>query len=456
MSHHASAYLRFHRSLHRLLTLLLLALWIALPAGASEIHYSFRDREGGGLAVLSIDPHTGALREHRRTWHGESFDRARKFALLDDGSMALLTDSRDRRGNLALIALAGEQAGQARILDFPSEPDEVRAVPGGFLIGGASGNLLRVDAATASVGPRWSSRDRLRPSGHKPEDIAILAGGERALLSLQKDSSSGKHRGSRLVTVRLPTLEVEADLHLPRDRPDLHIEGNRKEQGPNPEVLVLSPATNTLLVTLDLYGALLLTDLDAALTGRLANERVFSADPQGRFGVAFPDRVVHLPAAAGRGEVVLVANAGEDGGVVAVDLATRRRLAAVETPPGLDTLTHLRALDAVAAASAGKLKVRIDGEVEKTSRPGRSLWLFPLAGLAAGDLTAIELALDEPCHASVAIESADSARILLVLGSGRSQSLALGTIDRDGDGRFSWREQWRIPAEGEVQRLQRR
>ena len=60
--------------------------------------------------------------------------------------------------------------------------------------------------------------------------------------------------------MQLPELKRLADVRLPRTHPELHIEGNLKEQGPSPEIVLVSEQTNTLLVTLDLYGAVAMMD----------------------------------------------------------------------------------------------------------------------------------------------------------------------------------------------------
>lgn len=424
---------------------------VALTAPGVEILYSFRSGDGGGLAAIEIDPETGLEIGHRTLWRSDAFPSPSKFALSADGSIALLVGESDRSGNLVLIPLRGE--GEPRSLDFPSIPDEVRAMPGGFVVGGDGGNLVAIDAVRGRISARWSSRESLRPSGHKPEDIAVLAEQGLAVVSFQKDSSSGKHRGSRVAVLRLPGLSLVADLELPRDRPELHIPGNRKEQGPNPEVLVLCPRTNTMLLTLDLYGAVLLSDLDAVLEGRLANGRMLSADPQGRFGVAFPDRAARMAIAGG--EAIVIANAGEDGGVAAFDLAGRRRFAAGDAPPGLDTLVHLPTIGAVAAATAGKIKRRSEDEVVKGSRPGREIGVIDLSRLGSGEMPLSLLGVGEPCHAIAAIDPSRGAKVLAVLGGDR-RTLALLEIARGENGRFLLRELWRTAAAGEIQRVARR
>jgi len=420
-----------------------------IATATTEIYYSFSDGRVGGVALLAVDG-VDEPKAHRRIVEIPNLERPRKLAISDDGSALLLVDETSRSGNLILVELDGETPRVTR-LDFPTVPDEVRAVRGGFVVGGDRGNLVFVDATRRAVAATWTSRGTLTPSGHKPEDIAVLPGGERIILSFQKDSSSGRHLGSRLVTMDIPSLRVVADLQLPRDRPELHIAGNIKEQGPNPEVIVLSPKTNTLFLTLDLYGGLLMADLDAVMEGRLVRPVTVSADPAGAWGVAFPDRVVHFD--AGGRETVVVANAGESGGVVAVDLGTRRRVAAAETISGLDTLVHLKRANVVAAAPAGKVKRRVAAEVEKSSEPQRELHLIDVSRLHGGELPVVLHSMDDLTTHLAAVGDESSDEVVVVLGRGQTHRLALLTIVRDADGTFDVTERWSVPVEGELRRL---
>jgi len=448
MPHHP-----IHRRAHLLIALAGVLAIVLGAAASTEIYYSFSDGRDGGVAMLTVDG-VDAPATHRRLVTIPPLARPRKLAVADDGSHLLLVDETSSAGNLVLLTLDREPIDVTR-LDFPTVPDEVRAVDGGFVIGGDSGSLVFVDSNRREITARWSSRRALDPSGHKPEDIAVVPtrgrDGARIIVSFQKDSSSGRHLGSRLVTLDLPSLNVVADLQLPRDRPELHIGGNTKEQGPNPEVIVVSPTTNTLLLTLDLYGALLMADLDAVMQGRLANATVVNADPQDRWGVAFPDRVVHVR--DGRDEHVVVANAGEGGGVVVADLRRRRRVAAAETIPGLDTLVHLPTIGVVVAAPAGKVKRRVGVEVEKFSEAGRDLHIIDLRGLDEGELPVKKHALGDLGTHLAGVEPERNGQVVAVLGRGETRRFALLEIERASDGELTVTEHWTVRAEGDVARL---
>ena len=141
-------------------------------------------------------------------------------------------------------------------------------------------------------------------------------------VSFQKDSKKGKNKGNRLAIYELPRPRLLADIPLERNHDELHFQGNFQQQGPGPEVVLVSEEDNALFVTLDLYGAILLADWQAALDGRLVNWKYLSTSSDGAWGTAFPDRAGLLKA-KGR-TYALVFNAGTQGGAVLVDLKGSR------------------------------------------------------------------------------------------------------------------------------------
>ncbi len=400
-------------------------MWIAVivalladsALASTTLYYSFQDDEGGGLARMTIDSATGAISQHSVVFHDPTFDHARKLAISACGKRAILINAKEEPGNLAIINLVDSSCSYVK-LDFPTEPDEVRTFGDMAVIGGNRGNVVVVDMKEGRVVSHWNARRDLRPSGHKVEDIRVLACGELALMTFQKDSSSGRHRGSRLVVMQLPELQVRHDMHLPRNRPDLHypVSKNLREQGPNPEVIIPCLETNTLFLSLDLYGAVAMTDLDQAVRNGVWDNLVYLPTAvDGGWGNTFPDRMVRF--ARGDDRMVVVCNAGPDGGSVVIDLSTREIVQRMETGFGLETPTYLPGAGMVIAASAGKLKARGEHGLDRTFPPRAEVHVFAIERVDEA-LTLNSWARDKPWHVFrlVALDSAGTGVVALFVG----------------------------------------
>lgn len=358
-------------------------------------------RTRGGLAVLTVDPQTGSPIGNREVFRAEDALAAKKVAVTSDGRFSIVIAVQADRNNTFITG----PDGVTRVISLPEETDEVRITGHHAVIGSGSGLMHWVDLAEARLVHTWNFRQLLTPSGHKPESIAIFDEGRRAWVSFQKDSRSGKHLGSRLVLVNLETRAVEADVALPRSRPELHydLSPDRRERGPSPEVLVVSPETNTLFVTLDLYGAVAMMDLDSAMRGELRNWVYLPTSLDGSWGTAFPDRALDFW--HDKEHFVLVTNSSAPAGAKIYNLGKRAAVQAFATDPGLEQPRWIPAGGVIVAAPRGKVKARGAEGLTKQFFPTNRLHIFALAD-ASADFPIEELRtvdLGHPLHSIDAI-----------------------------------------------------
>ncbi|MFQ3577862.1 MAG: hypothetical protein SNJ52_02480, partial [Verrucomicrobiia bacterium] len=137
-----------------------------------------------------------------------------------------------------------------------------------LVVAASKGMFYRINGEGA-IEAEFSARKLLTPPGRKGEHIRVLSEGDRAVVSFQKDDDDSEARGNRLVAIDLAKFQPVADVALPRDKPELHLDGDPKEQGPGPEVIVVFPDIDTLAVSLDLYGGILFCSLEGVLKGEL-------------------------------------------------------------------------------------------------------------------------------------------------------------------------------------------
>jgi hypothetical protein len=239
-----------------------------------------------------------------------------------------------------------------------------------------------------------------------------------ALATLQKDGKNGR-KGSRLLVFHPQESAPLHDIYLPRDRPDLHMKGNEKEQRPNPELIFISDRTNTLLITLDLYGALAFADLDAAMEGKLQNYETRSTAIDESWGSAFPDRGLLFE--RGGKDWLLVSNASADGGLVLFDVAKRKRVAAFPAPAGTEDPVELRRAGIVATVVSGKVKARTaDGKLSKEIRAHPLLILIHIKSLNEGSEPVMRrVPLEEICMGIRVVAGPDKEWLLLAGDNGQ-------------------------------------
>jgi len=403
-----------HRRVFRLL-LFALALggFVAETACGASFYYTFGERRGG-VARLEIDPDSGRVLAHEVLPAPPGITHPQKMALSASGDRLLVTSDAGESG--WLFALEGKPR-FIREIALMEETSDVRAQGEHALVAVSKGYFFWVNLTDGKVEKQWNAREELRPSGRKGEHIRFLPDGKTALITFQKDSKKGKHRGSRLVVFDLPSFRARYDLELPRDRPDLHINKDEKEQGPNPELVFIAPRSNTVLLTLDLYGAIAFADYGALLRGKWKHLEQVPSSMDGSWGSAFPDRGT-LFEKEGR-EYFLVANASKDGGIALFDVAKRRIIGRFPASAGGEPPIYLPRLSKAVTVISGKLKTRTLEGLHSRNAPGNDLLLLDLGGLGSGPLEKGEaIPLHEPVYRIAAVDPQRSPLVLLATGEG--------------------------------------
>lgn len=400
---------------------------------AATVFYTYGG-SSGGVAELAVDPATGGIVSHDSL--GE-VPFPEKLAVSADGTRVIVTSEKEKAAWIYRIAPI---PGLLATLPLDGETSEVQAIGDRALLLAGKGFFYWIDLKAGKIDKTWNARTGLHPSGNKGEDIFFLP--EKVLVSFQKDSKEGKHKGGRVVLLDLKGFTVKGDLQLPRDYPDLHIEGNKKEQGPCPEMLFVAPKSNTLAISLDLYGAIAFADLDDALRGHLKNLSYIPSSPDGAWGTAFPDRGLLFE--AGGKEYLLIANASENGGLVLFDVAQRKIVQSFGAEAGTETPVLLPELKKAVTVISGKAKKRAADGLEKETTPGNTLLVFDLAPLESGDKATLErVPFDCPVVRAQAIAPGNSDLLLLVTGDNEF-------VTYDLEAR---KELAREPAKGEVVRM---
>ncbi len=409
---------------------------LAAGAPAGEFAYSFQSGAEGGAAVLRVDPTTGAISDHRAPIRDAAARNAKKVRFTADGAYLALTVETDQSPNLFVAPFT--DTGAATGVSLPGVPDELRAVGGHMLVSCSSGTIALVDTASAQLINRFEART-MHPPGRAGEDVFVLPDGRHAVISFQKDH--------RLAILTLPDLTLVANLALPAQPPGHQFPEVLLKKGPEPEVVLVAPAANTLLVTLDNTGAVGLLDWAKALKGDSEGMRYVSTALDGSWGTAFPDRA-ELVEIGGRIHA-LVTNVGEAGGAVLIDLHSRRIVQTWDVPHGLEKPVILPGRPIAVAAPTGKLKSKTAG---RTFIPGDALYVFDLRPNApAPALATIPLGIPTLQVAAVAPTPGSPPRPLVVVGGGEVPHGELLVVDL-AERRIVARE----PALGMIQRIEAR
>jgi hypothetical protein len=341
---------------------------------AEGLLVAYVDNASGGVVRIDLDADGQPVAATPAVvFESPDFPAAHKLRVSPDGRVAALAAEIEDGPNFALIDLAAPATVAPRLLTLGYAPEEHRFAAGRLYVGGSGGHLQSLDPTTGRILRRWNSRRDLRPAGHKPEDFLAFEPEGVLLVTHQKDGKEGR-QGSRIAALQLDSLRPIGDLRLPRNLPDLHL--SYKEAGPSPEIIRADPATNTLVITLDLYGALAFADLDAALQGRLANYALIPTSADGRWGHAFPDRLIL--ARVGDRTLAVVSNASPDGGLKIFDVGARAALAFFPVEAGCDHPVLVNAGRTVATVVAGKRKRVVGDELENITTPGTDLLLLHL------------------------------------------------------------------------------
>jgi len=401
---------------------LIVFLLVSTLRAGEPLYYTFANESGGGIAALRAEPASGEILDHRVVFAHADANKALKVSLSQNRRhLAANLAGVENARNLVLVDLGDDSH---RFLDFKEEVDHILFVMDRLYVGTTAGSLYRIHPERGLIEREWNFRKALTPPGRRPEDFVCDESANQLWVSFQKDNRKRSQFGSRLVGIDLATDQIFADLQLPRDRPELHYapDVDGRESGPNPEVLRVIPAANLLFVTLDLYGAVGVADLDAARRGRLENWRVFSTSPDGSWSSAFPDRVGD--ARIGGRDLLLVANASAPGGIAVFDPQARRVAQILPAPGGLTTLEYLPSVDRVVTASAGKIKARGTGGLENNSTP-LPLWVRLAPGEGPEGPQVQSLAMDGPVHWAMPVDRATSPLVYLNVGENAGEWLVL-------------------------------
>jgi hypothetical protein len=394
--------------------------------------------------MVMIDQSNGKFAEHHVLFDVPECTEPLKIRRQQKPSRVAVTHVSESDPRLFVAPAAPDATPSSVVL--PSVPDEIRLTSSLAVISCDKDEIAFVNLETIQLHQVDELDKLLKPAANGPEDVHLGPDHESAVVSLQKDSGKGKKQGNRLLVYELvPQSKLIADLQLPRDRPELHIAGNLEQQGPGPEVVLISEPTNTLAVTLDLYGGVALMNWGAARSGQLEDYHVLPTSLDGSWGESFPDRAI-LFELNGR-DFYLVSNAGSDGGSVLIDLKSREIVWRRPTPPGLEAAVFVPALRQAFTVVSGKVKWRAAGDVQKEFRPRAELLIFdfqssdavrnqPVASVALPGLpTQITLASESPLRLLIAVgqEAQRATDLVLVDPETRQivdQRAAAGTIGR--------------------------
>ena len=367
--------------------LLFLAVWLflILPLRAATVFFTHEGDKPGAARLEIEQSQLGALAPLPL---GEGVTEPFKLALSSNAEVLAVAAKKEDTQFLFLVPTGNNS--EAHPLPLPAKLSDLVAAPdNAFLLALSKGHLMLVDGPTGEIKAQMNARQQTSPPARKGENFCVLPGGQQVVVSFQKDDDDSPALGNRLLLLGLDQLSIDADLALPRDRPELHIAQSPKEQGPGPELLVAIPEANTLAITLDLYGAVAFTDLDALQRGELKNYQVIPSSEDGQWGTAFPDRVALLPTSAG--QRLLVCNAGKDVGIAVFDPASREKVAHFPASAGCDTPVVLPGQPVAVTVVSGKLKSRDDQGVEKTSEPGTTLLVMDFSDPAEPQFTVFDL-----------------------------------------------------------------
>ncbi|TLD71298.1 hypothetical protein FEM03_07140 [Phragmitibacter flavus] len=390
---------------------------LATPAHAVVFYYTHGKEGDGGLARIAVHDQTGQWQGHQ-TIEGPGLDQPKKLAITKDGGHAVVTS--DESDRVWFYQLGGTPKFHKE-LQLGGETTDIALVDNKLMLTAGEGFFYWIDPKQATIERTWNSEEQMSPSGRKGEDILFLPDKQVALVSFQKDSKKGKHMGSRLLVFDPKPFTPRHDLSLPRNRPELHIAADLREQGPNPELIFVAPKSNTIALTLDLYGALAFADLDAALKGEWKNLEYVSTALDGAWGTSFPDRGMQFE--AGGRERLLVSNASDNGGLVLVNLKERKITQTFPAQAGAEHPIWLPTAKKAVTVISGKVKARgssgLSNEISGTSN---ELLVFDLAPLEAGGEATMEtIEFEGPVTRVEPVSESSNQLLLLLVGAEGAQ-----------------------------------
>jgi hypothetical protein len=382
----------------------------------NSIYYTFSSGMKGGVTEAVIDTNTGKILQQNTLIESPLFCKPHKIKLSECRNYLLATSQHEGLYNLALVDL---RTNKARLLSVPRKPDDIAAWGDKFIIGADEQMCYILNATTGKITRRWNGKHNLYPEGRRIEYVTTTSDGT-AWTSWQKDSPSGRRKGSRIVAIDIASGRTISDMHLPRALPHLHL-ADFKEQGPNPEIIIPSPKTNTMLLSMDLYGGIALADLNAMREGRWQNLTYHNASQIGKWGTAFPDRAILYPVK--NNDFALIANAGKEGGINWVDMRKRQIVQTLQTPPGLETPVIVANGRHLVAPALGKTKYRFFGDLQETRHPLSELYVFDVTPGENPRLSLRTIPLPTKAYRAAPVAPHKNDLVLLVAGNKGAREL---------------------------------
>ena len=382
---------------------LILTQWLFLlaTAPAAEIYYSYWDGQAGCVSRLKIDNKTGKVTAQENLWRDEESYRATTLRRSpENGQLAVINELTEAPHLVAIdplsypvpitkvtledrpmqIQVAGESAyciGHRALLHRISLP---KPSPGFLGLFGRKEPRLRASLKIPGL---------LDPKPTRMTDFCLAQEGRKALLVFDQDGKTGEPIGHRIAVVDLKRMRVDHDLPLARDHEEFHFAAGKKDNGPGPKRILISPATNTAVVLLQNYGAVGLADLDGLLEGEWKNLTVWPTSSDGALGKSFPEEAIVVPGK--ETDYCLVSNASEDGGAAILDLGKRRMIQFVDVGPrGFMPPVYFPEARMVLAAHSGIMRVRGQDGIEKDHTDLRDLLIFDFTDIESTGLVESE------------------------------------------------------------------
>lgn len=379
MKHAFSASLR---QIFRLPTWLL-ALFLlpdSLPA-AEQIAFTFvGENNTGGVALLQIEDNSFPGKPRVLV---DELPRPFKLEVSPDGSTLAVVAGGKNSPRILWIPRPETTDPDAEFhthpIEIETEVSDIAFAGDSLLVAAGKGRFHQI-VPPGEIRNTLNARKALSPPGHKGEDFCVLDD-SRALISFQKDDSNTDALGNRLVLLDLNRFTFQHDISLREslELPDFPpaLAPSILTRGPNPEVILAFPESDTVCVSLDSFGAILFADLSSLLKGRLSNPKIVSTAPDGHFGTSFPDRLHAF--SHGGSPKLLVSNAcplDAGGALIFLDVSSRAVLASYPTPCGAEIPVQSDRF--LATVLSGKTKLWQDGEVTSQTLPRPELIGFEL------------------------------------------------------------------------------